>query len=256
MKKSVFTFALAALMLCFTACEKDENTSKDNQGNVTNEYTAMAVGTWAIADITLNDQAYEHECASITFDSNGRGRINVTNMQGHFEFNWTIEGKMLTITPSDMPKDASQSFSYTFEDMSATDWVANGNVIPTGENPIGNVRVSLKKGNDDAKTELMTGSWNVMEILDSAGSSLGEAEHSSMIAMMDEALGEVLNDHKHENNYFVWCIVDGKLFMVPRHGEAQWITIEKLAYDEMILDGLYFPAGDEMHGKVKIRCRK
>lgn len=127
MKKNIFLFLLvmtimASFSIGFSSCSSDD----DGEGN---DVKNTILGTWEETDYT--DGTWQW-----TFNTNGNGICNVVSTYQDYSFNftYTLNGNVLTISGKENGKPYSDTYSITFSsDKKTMTWVEqyNGNTYTT-----------------------------------------------------------------------------------------------------------------------------
>ena len=151
MKKILFTLA-AGLMLCFAACQKDDAEPEGNNSNGTgNTYSQLVVGTWLVDNMTIDGEPRTPQNLQFTFNTGGTGLMNDNGVTENNEFNWSINGSSITITPH-----GGNNYVYTINTLTATECSFSGTVVP-GTDIEGSVTIHMVKhqggGNPGGDTE-------------------------------------------------------------------------------------------------------
>ena len=117
MKRLLRILCAVALMMPFVACEPQEDGPDGGNDGLT---MAQVVGTWQATRITVDGEEVPAEM-SITMRDDGSGYMDDPNDVFHF----TLSGMQVIVTPP-----GGQTYTFTVEEISDTNMVMSGNVIP------------------------------------------------------------------------------------------------------------------------------
>ncbi len=140
MKKGLFFSLAAALMLCFGACNPDDNENTNN-GNGNGENNNSLVGSWQVDNMTYNGQEMTPPDMVLVMNANGTGDVLHNGQSENDNFTWSVNGNVLTVHPN-----GGGEYSFTIVSISATEASLNGNVVP-GTDMQGDVTMHLTKVN-------------------------------------------------------------------------------------------------------------
>ncbi len=133
--KVIFCF-IAAMTLCASACEND------NEGDGTNNessYNEMIVGTWLVDNVSFNGESMTPENMLIIMNSDGSGLFNDNGVTENNEFTWSITGDQLTIV------HRTGSPVYTINSLTDSECTITGNTIPGQDEMTGDVVMHMTK---------------------------------------------------------------------------------------------------------------
>lgn len=122
MKKAFFFSLAAALAMCFSACQPEDN--RDDNGNGGNGYNQLIVGTWLVDNMTLDGENMTPQNLQFIFNANGQGMMNDNGVTENNEFGWSIDGNTITITPRE------GSYDFTINSLTSTECSFSGNTVP------------------------------------------------------------------------------------------------------------------------------
>jgi len=156
MKKGIFLTLATALMLCFAACQKDDNPADNNGNNGNgsnggNNYSQLVVGTWLVDNMTVNGEDRTPQNLLFTFNAGGTGLMSDNGETENNQFNWSVNGSSITITPRN-----GAHYVYNINTLTATECAFSGTVVP-GTDIEGSVTIHMVKhqggGNPGGDTE-------------------------------------------------------------------------------------------------------
>lgn len=156
MKKGIFLTLATALMLCFAACQKDDNPADNNGNNGNgsnggNNYSQLVVGTWLVDNMTVDGEDRTPQNLLFTFNAGGTGLMNDNGETENNQFNWSVNGSSITITPRN-----GAHYVYNINTLTVTECAFSGTVVP-GTDIEGSVTIHMVKhqggGNPGGDTE-------------------------------------------------------------------------------------------------------
>lgn len=137
MKKSINLILcfVALATFCAASCS-DDNDSTDNPSGNNNNYAEMIVGTWRIDNMTVDGEQMTPENMLIIMNAGGTGLINDNGVTENNEFQWSVSGDQLTITPR------HGQYTYTINSLTENECTFSGTNVPVLDIP-GNVVVHI-----------------------------------------------------------------------------------------------------------------
>lgn len=137
----------AALMLCFAACDKDEEGNTNNSNTPNNDTPsgqvdpALLPGTWLVDTMTINGANHTPENFMLIFYSDGSGLLNDNGETENNEFSWSISGNKITVT------QRHGATEYTITKLTAQEASFFGSQVqfPGGDGETANVNMHMIK---------------------------------------------------------------------------------------------------------------
>ena len=141
MKKGIIFTLAVALMMCFAACNPNDETDTPG-GNGGDENNTSLVGHWRVDNLTYNGENMTPEDMVLVMNANGTGDVLDHGQSQNDNFAWSVNSNVLTVYPN----GDSNDYSFTIVSISSTEATLNGNVVP-GTNMEGDVTMHLTKIN-------------------------------------------------------------------------------------------------------------
>lgn len=130
MKKSIYFILCIVAMatFCAASCEKEPD-NNGNNGN--NGYSVeMFVGTWSVENMTVDGENMTPQNMLFIMNADGSGLANDNGVTENNEFDWSVSGDQLTITPR-----SGVHYVYTINSLTDNECTFSGTNVPMADVP-------------------------------------------------------------------------------------------------------------------------
>ncbi|MCR4659231.1 MAG: hypothetical protein K5650_02935 [Bacteroidales bacterium] len=197
MKNVIKMLCAAMLLMSFAACTEKENENDKPGGGDNNNYSTLLLGTWSVDQMSVNGENRTPQYMQLSFYEGGRGLMDDGDSSHHNDFTWVISGSRIDINTG------NHQFSYTIDNLTATECSFHGNYIQLGEQEItGDIRFHLVKVNGDNPGDPDPGDLGIgtPELAERSATSLRVTAH------VTGSVSQYLGQFPNYTCGIIWCL--------------------------------------------------